>query len=111
MVHYDSKYKKVHIEKPPTPAPSHLVPSTDASNVISFFCAHPEITCIYKQIYFPVLVIQMVVFYTLYCALGFFHLTMYLKFFIKTQISLLELYGIPYNWSERSCDPECFEAV
>lgn len=48
---YDSKYKKVHSEKPPTPAPSHLVPSIEASNVISFFCTHPEITYEYTSKY------------------------------------------------------------
>ena len=42
---------KRYTVKPRIPAPSHLTPSIEASNVISFFCTRPEKTYEYTSKY------------------------------------------------------------
>lgn len=79
---------KRYTVKPPIPAPSHLAPSIEASNVISYFCTHPEKTYEYTSKYIlpPSPFIQTVVFYALCTAPWDFHLTIGLKksFYINT---------------------------
>lgn len=65
---------KRYTVKPPIPAPSHLAPSIEASNVISYFCTHPEKTYEYTSKY----ILPPLTFYTnggilrtLHCTLGF----------------------------------------
>lgn len=69
---------KRYTVKPPIPAPSHLAPSIEASNVISFFCTRPEKTYEYTSKYIlpptPTFYTNGGILHTLACTLGFFSL-------------------------------------